>query len=354
MARSLLRLAVAVPMAAAGCVQDSARQPSSPLLTGEVIAAGDYLDQPTRLAVAANRLVVLDRSAPKVHTFRVPDGERLASFGQSGEGPGEYRSAWQLQHEPGDRRDVWIFDMELRRMTRLRFGAEPVPQVQEVVNLDAGGGVFMHPVWLTDTTLVVSGIFPLYRDGRLLLANRTGGVVRMLGKAPRHPGDATIPTTVLQHAYEGPVTVRPDRSRFAIATRHGDRLELFAADGTQTAEVTGSTGFLPRFAVNARAEGVSMATGDDLRGGYVGLASTDNRIYALFSGVLARDAPRSVFFGREVHVFDWSGKIVTRLRLDEPGLGIAITPDGKQFFTIRHDPAPSIVRYSLPAAAWDG
>lgn len=341
-------------LATLGCDRGDGEPASMSPLQGEVIATGDYLDQPRRLAVAGDRLVVLDRSAPHVHAFSLPGGERLASFGQSGEGPGEYRSAWQVQREPRDSRDVWVYDFTLLRMTRLRFGRDPVPQVQEVVNLNAAGGVFMHPVWLTDTTLVVSGIFPLRPDGRLLLANRSGGVVRMVGRAPPHPGAAAVPTTVLQHAYEGPVTVSPDRSRFAVGTRQGDRLELFAADGTQIAEVTGSTGFLPRFEVNARAEGVSMAVGDDLRGGYVDLASTRDRIYALFSGVLLRDAPDNVFFGREVHVFDWSGRMLARLRLDEPGLGIAVTPDETQFFTIRHDPEPSIVRYRLPAAARGG
>lgn len=346
-------LAAALPIAA-GCAKDSSRQASSPLLTGEVIATGDYLDQPTQLAVAADRLVVLDRSAPKVHTFRLPGGERLASFGQNGEGPGEFRSARHVQPVPGHPQDVWIYDFGVRRMTRLRFGADPVPQVQEVVNLDAGGGVFLHPVWLTDTTMVVSGIFPRHSGGRLLLTDRAGGVIRMVGRAPSHPGAGAIPTTVLQHAYEGPVAVKPDRSRFAIATRQADRLEVFDSDGAQIASVVGSTGFLPRFEVNERAAGVSMSIGDDLRVGYVDLASTDERIYALFSGSLARDAGASVFFGREIHVFDWSGKMVTRLRLDEPALTIAVDPAGTRLFAVRHDPAPSVVRYELPTAARGG
>lgn len=353
MFRWLLAIVAALPLAA-GCGPDGARHASSPALTGEVMATGDYLDQPSRLAVAGDRLVVLDRSAPQVHLFRLPDGERVASFGQTGEGPGEYRSARHVQLDAANGRDLWIYDFALRRMTRLRFGGAPVPEVQEVVNLDAGGGLFLHPAWLTDTTLVVAGIFPRHSDGRLLLANRAGGVIRMLGKAPRHPGGAAIPTTVLQHAYEGPVTVRPDRSRFALATRQADRLEVFGADGAQLASVVGSTGFLPRFEVRKRAEGVSMAIGDDLRVGYVDLVSTDARIYALFSGRVAGDVGASAFFGHEVHVFDWAGKRLVRLPLDEPAVSIAVDAGGTRLFAIRHDPAPAIVRYQIPAAARGG
>ena len=316
-------------------------------LSGEVIATGDYLDQPGQLAVVGDRLVVLDRSAPMVHVFGLPEGRHLGSFGQKGDGPGEYRSARHVQADAGTPGDAWIYDLGLLRMTRLRFGQAPLPEVREIVNLHNGGGVLLHPAWLTDTTLVISAIAPRHGDGRMLLTDRTGQVVRMIGQAPRHPGAASIPTTVLQHAYEGPVTVRPDRARFAIATRLGDRLEVYGADGTQVAQVAGTTGFLPAFESRQRGEGVSMALGDDVRAGYVDLASTRDRIYALFSGAVGMQGS-DTFAGREVHVFDWSGKQLSRMQLDAPVWTIAVEPGGRRMFGVRNDPEPSIVRFDLP------
>lgn len=327
---------------------DRAGEDASPpaRLSGEVIATGDYLDQPGQLAVVGERLVVLDRSAPMVHVFGLPEGRHLGSFGQKGDGPGEYRTATHVQLDARDPRDVWVYDLSLLRMTRLHFGQAPLPELQEVVKLHNGSGVYLHPVWLTDTTLVVSAISPQHANGRVLLTDRTGGVIRMIGDAPRHPGAASIPTTVLQHAYEGPVTVRPDRSRFAIATRQADRVEIFSSDGRQLAQVAGTTGFLPAFSVNARAQGVSMALGDDAHAGYVDLESTGDRIYALFSGVVGMVG--DTYAGREIHVFDWSGTLLSRMRLDTPAWSIAVTPDAKQMFAVRDDPEPSIVRYELP------
>jgi hypothetical protein len=343
-----LRLVTALLAVLAGCGREGIEQSTLPVLQGELIASGDYLDHPGQMVVSDDRLVVLDRSAPMVHVFGLPAGTHLGSFGQNGEGPGEYRSAWQVERDAKDPRDVWIYDISLLRMTRLGFSQVPLPEVREVVNLNAGSGVFLHPVWLSDTTLVVSGITPTHADGRLLLTDRAGGVIRMIGKPPRHPGSAAIPTTVLQHAYEGPLAVHPDRTRFALATRQADRLEIYRSDGNQLAEVVGATGFLPEFEVKERAEGVSMATGDNLRVGYVDLAATRDHIYALFSGVLRRDAGSSTFFGREVHVFDWSGAKVGRMRLDEPAFTIAVTPDGTRMYAVRHEPQPAIVAYSLP------
>lgn len=337
-----------VPLALLAACDRASEEASAPSpLSAEVIATGDYLDQPSRMSVVHDRLVVLDRSAPMVHVFALDGGEHLGSFGQKGDGPGEYRSVSQVQRDARDPREFWIYDMSLLRMTRLRFGDAPLPEVRELVSLHNGGGVYLHPAWLTDSTLVVSAIAPRHPGGRLLLTDRTGEVVRTIGETPRHPGAASIPTTVLQHAYEGPVTVRPDRSRFAIAARLSDRLEIYGADGAQLAQVNGSTGFLPAFSVNERSQGVSMALGDDARAGYVGLASTDDRIYALFSGAVGMQSS-DTFAGREVHVFDWSGKQLSRMQLPEPAWGIAVDPGEKLMFTLRHDPEPAVVRYELP------
>lgn len=351
--RRICSLAVLLHLTAA-CDRAEAPQEGAPVLVGEVIAAGEYLDLPRQMAVVGDRLVVLDRSAPMAHVFRAQTGEHLGSFGPKGEGPGEFRSATHVQRALDDPRDVWIFDRSLLRMTRLRFGGDVLPAMQEIVNLHQGAGVYLQPVWLSDSTLVVSGIYPRHPEGRLLLTDRAGGAVRGIGEAPRHPGGASIPTTVLQHAYEGPLTVRPDRSRFALATRQADRLEIFEADGTPVARVVGSTGFLPVFETRERAEGVSMATGDDLRVGYVDISSTDRHIYALFSGKTRGEAGANTFFGREVHVFDWSGELVERLLLDEIAFTMAIAPDGRHLFAVRHDPEPAIARYVLPALPGGG
>jgi hypothetical protein len=346
MTRSLRLVLSAIPLLAA-C---DARPPQEAVtrLTGRVIATGDYLDQPGQAAVIGGRLVVLDRSAPVVHLFRLPDGHRVRSFGLTGDGPGEFRSARHVQPDPRHPGDAWIFDLSLRRMTRLRLGENTEPEVQEIVNLDDGGGVFLHPVWLTDSTFVASGIYPLHGDGRVMLAGRTGAFIRMIGQPPQHPGAASIPTTVLQHAYEGPVTVSPDRSRFAIATRNADRVEIFRSDGTPVFTVVGSTGFLPRFESRQRDQGVSMATGDDLRAGYVAVTSTDRHLFALFSGNFAGEAGQRLYFGRQLHVLDWSGRMVVKLELDEPAFTIAVAPDESRLYAVRHDPEPSVVRYDLP------
>lgn len=324
-------------------------------LTGQVIAEGEYLGSPGRLAVVDGRLVLLDQSAPMVHVFRLPSGERIRSFGNEGEGPGEFRSATTVQGDPRQPGAFWVFDMGLNRMTRFRLGHDSLPSVAEVVNLHGGWGLHFQPVWLSDTTLVGSGIYLRHPNIRLLVADRAGRPTRTIGTLPEHPGGSGIPSSVLQHAYEARMAVHPDRTLIAVGTRHADRLEIYRPDGTLVRQVTGPAGFIPVFEVNQRAQGASMATGDDLRVGYLDLTATRDHLFALFSGNTRGEARGRTYFGKEVHVYDWSGDRIATLALDEWAFSITVDTAGPGFlYAVRHDPAPNLARYTLPATLRGG
>ncbi|HEX6369530.1 MAG TPA: BF3164 family lipoprotein [Longimicrobium sp.] len=319
-------------------------------LVGETVAQGEYLDSPRQMAVVGDRLVLLDRSAPMIHVFRLPGGERVGSLGREGEGPGEFRSTGAVQADPARPETFWVFDGSLDRMTRLRFSHhDSLPGVDEVVNLQGGSGMHFQPVWIDDGTLAATGIYLRHPGVRLLVTDRGGRPVRTIGTLPEHPGGSAMPTSVLQHAYEARLAVHPDRALIAVATRHADRLEIYRTDGTLVRQVTGGDGFIPAFEVNQRAEGASMATGDDLRVGYLDLASTRTHVYALFSGRTRAQARGRTYFGKEVHVFDWTGERAGTLALDERAFAIAIDTSGTGYlYAVRHDPEPNVARYPLP------
>lgn len=344
-----LALVFLLLFAPAACQREPAEPRADTPLQAEVIADGDYLDSPRRIAVVGRRLVVLDRSAPMIHVFRLPDGERVGSFGRQGEGPGEFRAAAGIQADPASVDAFWVFDGSLSRVTRLRFaGPGAAPAADGVVNLHGEGGLHFQAVWLSDSALVATGVYPGHPRPRLLRLDREGRAVGGIGTFPQHPNAAGIPPTVLQHAYEGRMAVRPDRSLLAFGTRHADALEIYRADGSLVRRVTGATGFLPAFDTNVRAEGVSMATGDDLRVGYLDLVATQDHLFALFSGDTRKEARGRTYFGKEVHVFSWSGERIATLALDERAIAIAVDTAEGRLYAVRHDPVPNVARYRLP------
>ncbi len=93
-----------------------------------------------------------------------------------------------------------------------------------------------------------------------------------------------------------------------------------------------------------------MGSGDDLRFGYVDVATTESRVYGLFSGRLRGEYPKAATYAREVHVFDWTGRLETVIHLDSDAIAIAVDERDDTLYTIRHDPLPAIMKYGLPDA----
>jgi len=300
---------------------------------------GAELGRPSAITVVGPNVVVLDDATDSVvHVIRAADGTLLRSFGRRGEGPGEYRSAWSLATAPGGGSGVWIYDMALRRFTAIRDVEDPSGAVHGIALRTDGAAT--TPLWLTDSIIVSPGFFS---GGRLARLTPRGAVRGYVGVLP--PGGAEIPPSVRQHAYTGNLTKSEARSLLALATRHADQIEIYRPDGTLVKRARGPFGFAPRFTVSTRGGSPAMSTDDGLRFGYIDVAATDERIFALFSGRTRRGSGGDAAFGRYVHVFDWSGTLRDVLRLDADLLTLAV--DGRTLYGVRHDPEPAVVAFRL-------
>lgn len=306
----------------------------------EVVYAGDSLALPHLMAFAGEYLLVADvGGAAALHVLR--DGQLLASFGRKGEGPGEFSAIRTIQPTP-DGRGVWLYDPGNSRLTLLDLEAVVAKRgdaVRETVVLRSSL-VPMNAVRLSDTLIASSGLFTA---GRLALFGGTGHLRRVVGPLP--PTREGVPAPVAQHAYTGTLVRHPGRPLLALATRHADRVELYALDGTLRGVARGPMRFEPVYEVQSRGGVPLMATGEDLRFGYVDLVAAGDRLYALFSGHTRAERPGRANFGRQVHVFDWGGTLLRVVELDGPVLSLAVGPDGRSLYAVRHDPQPAVVRY---------
>jgi hypothetical protein len=94
-----------------------------------------------------------------------------------------------------------------------------------------------------------------------------------------------------------------------------------------------------------------MASGEDLRFGYVDATGTSSRLYGLYSGRARGEIPGDAFYGTFVHEYDWEGRLRRVFKLDAYAIGIAVDPEGRTLYVSRLYPTPAILRYRLPPAA---
>ena len=316
-------------------------------LQGVVQHQGEHLGMPMGLAAFGNTLVAIDRYADRsVHVVDIDTGNLRGSVGRKGEGPGEFKAAYSIDRV-ANTDELWVFDAGTQRLTRVDLSAldSDGGWAREFVSL-RGSARVVNPVRTAAGDVLAVGLFP---EGRFGVFNREGEQVDVRGALPEW--SEPIPPGVLQHAFTGTIKSDPARQRFAVGARHAGLLEIFDASGRKLARAQVPVEFEPRFTVNVRQDRPpSMGSGNDLRFGYVDVATTDDRVYGLFSGRLRGEYPKSATYAREVHVFDWEGRLETIIRLDSDVISIAVDERDETLYAIRHDPLPAIMKYELPDA----
>lgn len=315
-------------------------------LAGEVVHESDLLGMPARIAVVESRLVIVDvGSRSAVHVLDIESGIHLRSFGRTGQGPGEFMGAWSIDPAPARRGELWIYDLSLRRLTRatvLDGSGGRADEDSTVVSIQLlSEAVVLDPMW-TDSIIVSVGFF---LDGRLGRFDRYGTFLGTMGEPPAPKDGVSRP--ILQHAYQSRLVANPSRTRFAVLTRHADLLDIYDRYGALLARAEPPFAFLPEYSVREQAGSPVLATGLDLRFGYVDAAATETNVYALFSGRTRRGFPGRANLGEYIHVYDWDATLLEVYRLDADAIALAVDPVGEHLYVLRHDPEPAVVRYPL-------
>lgn len=321
------------PPSSAPLQEPRAPPDSGAVLRSRVVHQSDALAMPTVVEVAGDRLVIADDFADRsIRVLRREDGAVERAFGRKGRGPREFETVFTIDvidptgrllvHDPVLQRITWI-DLE-RDFAGDRWVAD------RTVRLDAPAMVLT--LGFNGTELMGTGAFV---DGRLVHLGLDGRLIAATGAPPVPPGE--VRKDIWVRAYQARMKAAPTRTRWAVVSRFADRLEIFDSDGRLL--VTGD-----RVDTFGPAD-LEEDDPDRVRFGYIDLATTASRIYALYSGRTRAEGQAN--YGHAIHVFDWDGTLRDVLRTDSPLIAVAVTPDGRTLYGIRHEPVPAIVTYSL-------
>ena len=311
-----------------------------------ILNQSEELAIPTDVEIVGEHLVLVDRRANQpIHVLHATSGELLRSIGRDGDGPGEYRALRSVSRVPGSATAFWAYDMADSRLTYVDLadeGALARPWDSVLFRLSAQAQV-TGVEFASDHSIIAAGFFP---DGRLGQFGPDGQMLRAFGELPSSSQEA--PATVVQHAYMGTLKAHPNGSRMAIGLRHASWIEIRDADGAIIGKTElPSEAFAPLFEVAETEKGPMMRSDATLRFGYIDVAVTSSRIYGLYSG-RTRDGYRgNANFGWQVHVFDWSGRLLTVIDVEQDLIAIAVKADGSKLYGVSHDPTPTVLSWSL-------
>jgi hypothetical protein len=313
-------------------------------VTGKTRSLPNELNNPSAIAADGPRVWVLDINAGKesLLVLSASDGNILARSNSTVDD--SISSAWSLDRPPVGDEGIWVYDFGSRKLFLIPYDSTKLTDLRFRRDIQLKSSwTLTGPIWRDAKTIVSAGFFP---SGRLGFFDTTGRLLRVAGPTPK--GGANIPAAVVQHAYQSTLAINSSRTRFALATRYADQIELFSADGTLIRSAERPFGFDPKYTVVSTGSG-PIPDLSRARFGYVDVVADDQHIFALFSGKLSRRYHGRENYGNYIHIFDWEGNLLTVARLDQEALKISMLPHSDLLYAVGGPPDPQIRSYSVAA-----
>jgi hypothetical protein len=311
------------------------------MLRSEVLHDGDGLGIPQRILATEAHLVVSDRgAAQRLHVFDRATGDRLASFGRDGRGPGEFTVAPEISTVPGEEGLLYAYDGNTARITRIRLPEGTIVGFGDRSVMPVPTDATVYALTMLDAHRAVG--LGLFRAARIGFFDLADGSTRHAGPLP---SDDPHPFTIVHIAHLGLLAVHPTGERIAVLTRQGSRVEIYDARGDPVVETDGPEPFPVDYEVDRAGD---VMKGVRNRNGYQSVATSADRLYALFSGRAEAHYPGDSGRAAEfVHVFDWEGGLERVYRLDREVRAIALDPAGTTLYAVTHEPEPAVLRFLL-------
>jgi hypothetical protein len=298
---------------------------------------------PLRIAATERHLVLAGPGDSILFVYDRSNGRLKSTFGRRGAGPGEFRDVTSLQpstSRSGDSEAVWAFDATLGRLTELKIHPSGEMAVKQSVTGRFAGQLVVFP--LGESNSVGMGSFS---DRRVSIFDSAGTKVREVGELPLL--SEGVPASVAQEILQPSAVAQPNGLLVAIGARYAGRVDIYSSvDGRHTSAAVPDP-FSARVNVGYNGAVLLFRSDGQTRFGYIGLAATSERVYALFSGRTRRGFPGRANFGRALHVFSWSGRLLRSFELDRDVISIAVAPDGRTLYAIAHEPSPEVLSFRV-------
>jgi hypothetical protein len=295
-----------------------------------------------------SQLVAIDFRPPYFRLIDRRTGALIATLGRRGGGPGEYSTNPRIAPR-ADGRSIWVYDMQRSTLTLAHLDPPMTPADSTVHFAHIGGNA--GPIGIDDTTVVLLGAKDSAAFG--VVDFRTGAR-RLIGERMKFGSDSLPMRPEWRASLTGDVRGcrDPKTNRFVRFHRKAGRLEYLSAQGDLLVAAETPYVFEPGVALDGK---TYWAVDGPQRIAYNACVAMPNLVVALFSGrrdasyrPVSQYAPSEAHVFEFVHVFDWSGKLVKVLQLDQPTWWMMdIDPKTLEMFGLTDEPVPAVLRYDL-------
>ena len=126
---------------------------------------------------------------------------------------------------------------------------------------------------------------------------------------------------------------KPDLSKFVSVTYVGGTIEIFRINNDSIIKIVDKRYLNPDLKKSTN----KSLLQDDTKIGFCGLCTTENYIYASYSGLSNKEFINNKFLADYITVFDWNGQIKKLYKVEGGLNSLAVDERGKKIFIITQD-----------------
>lgn len=284
--------------------------------------------------------------------FRVFDntsGKYLGGFGKEGGGPGEFKTVIGSSLYGTTGNSLYVGDLKTSRIIRISDNPSAQRLTRQDISVDGIHKIpgefvpFNQSFFVNDS--IIAGVKNFYNEKQLAYFNIFNGKIGYFFDYPNlYP---EIPETALYHFYNDRFRISKDRSRIASISAKLPLLRIYNIEKQSTEEIYIKT-------QNDQVPNVIVATNNlevSLPGLYIyyhDIMVSKDHIYARFQeGQFSEGSKYRLISENQLHVFDFNGKPVVKIILEDWMYRYAVTPDDKFIYFWHPEVENQLFRFPL-------
>lgn len=285
-------------------------------------------------------LVILDyKNDALFHLVNVKRMKYKGAFGVKGDGPQEFIHPSDMAQYTSH--SLCCYDLMKRTVSELKLYND---------------SIFFNTIMKCDTLMnfnvVVTNNHAFigvgsYQDSMFKIINEKGQVTKGYFTYPyKNKTEGKISANVRAMAYQGTMEINPSQNKLVYVTSYAKQLYFFLVEEGKMQLIKEIKDSYPQY-IPDTSHGVSAIYDKKAPFGFTDVTTTDQFVYALYSGKSFEEYGLQCSEGNKLFVYTWGGELVDEYTLDIDINCICVDNHDEIMYAIANNPDPQIVKFNI-------
>ncbi|MFI3261434.1 MAG: BF3164 family lipoprotein [Rikenellaceae bacterium] len=306
----------------------------------------ENLADPRNLLIIEDMLLICnEKKTPLIEIYDLSSKKIINSFLSLGQGNNEVLTVGNVQYD-NQNKQLLVADLFKRKIFSYKVNdISKKIKFKPVVLYERGENshLLFDKLYSNNDYLIAESRDP---KGRIILMDKAGSEIGYYLDYPsKDIVDENLNDNHNSKLYASTITINPSLGKVALATYSAGMIDVCKIEKDSIVPIWNHTEFYPQgIMIVPMGDETAVAHTQKSRSGFKGISSSDNYVYALYSGKLLED--KTYPYGEVIYVASWDGKDTYKIKLDKSISRLAVDANDEYIYGIT--PEMDIVRFPIP------